>query len=516
MSTTSALTTTAGVAQRDRPAASAWFGFAVVTVAAVMDLLDTTITQTASPYIRRELGGSYSDLQWISAAYTLAMAALMLVGGRLGDIFGRRVVLLSSMGGFMVCSTLCALAPSASTLVAARALQGAVAAMMVPQCFGLIRELFGDEGQQQALSVFGPIMGLAAIVGPLAGGGLIALNLLGLTWRAIFLVNVPVGLVATVIGLRRLPKDRPSKAAARPDAVSALLAAAIGVLLVYPLIEGRAHGWPLWAFAMIAVGVALVGVFASRQSRLVRGGRAPLVEPTILTRRGYSSGLMVVLGFIGAMGGVLLCFNVMFQAGLGFSPLSSAVATVPIPVVAIAGSITSSVLLPQIGRATMQIGTTVMAVGALVVIVVLRADAGGVSAWDLTAPLALLGFGMGMVFVPMFDLILANVEPHELGSASGLLESTQQLAMSLGIAIVGSVLFDQAGSRHGAGVFVHATSDSLFVVVGLLAAAWLATWRVPKHARASHQEALDQKLAAIAPDLAIAPDRSSQTTAEAG
>jgi EmrB/QacA subfamily drug resistance transporter len=473
-------------ATHDRPAGrSVWVGFAVLTVAAVMDLLDSTITQTAAPYIRRELGGSYSDLQWISAAYTLAMAALMLVGGRLGDIFGRRQMLLCSMGGFVVCSTLCALAPGAGTLILARVLQGAVAAMMVPQCFGLIRELFGEERQQQALGVFGPIMGLASIAGPLAGGGLIALNLFGLNWRAIFLVNVPVGLIAIFVGLRYLPNDRPAVSAARPDAISALLAAAIGILLVYPLIEGRAHGWPLWSFAMLAAGLLLVCVFALRQRGMVRAGRAPLVEPTILTRRGYASGLMVVLGFIGAMGGVILAFNVMFQYGLGFSPLSSAVATVPIPIVAIAGSITSSILLPKIGRVTMQAGTATMAAGVVAVIVVLRADGGGVSAWDLTAPLAVVGYGMGMVFVPMFDVILANVEPHELGSASGLLESIQQLAISLGIAIVGSVLFDHLGTRHGAGSFVNSTADALIVVLALLAGAWLATWRVPKHARAA-------------------------------
>jgi MFS family permease len=217
MSTSSALPTSAG-AERGRPAGrSVWVGFTVLTVAAVMDLLDSTITQTAAPYIRRELGGSYSDLQWISAAYTLAMAALMLVGGRLGDIFGRRQVLLCAMGGFVVCSTLCALAPGAGTLILARVLQGSVAAMMVPQCFGLIRELFGDEGQQRAFGVFGPVMGLASIAGPLAGGGLIALNVFGLSWRAIFLVNVPVGLVAIAVGFRFLPNDRPTVRAARPD-----------------------------------------------------------------------------------------------------------------------------------------------------------------------------------------------------------------------------------------------------------------------------------------------------------
>src|SRR3984885_9000467 len=186
-----------------------WLGFVVVVVASVMDLLDSTIAQTAAPAIRHDLGGSYASLEWISAAYTLAMAVTLMLGSRLGDLFGRRRVLLLGIGGFVAASVLCSLAPSPAALIGGRALQGAVAAIMVPQGFGLIRELFGDEGQQKALGVFGPIMGLAAIAGPLVGGGLINLDVLGTGWRAIFLVNVPVGLLALAAGRRFLPHRPP-------------------------------------------------------------------------------------------------------------------------------------------------------------------------------------------------------------------------------------------------------------------------------------------------------------------
>jgi hypothetical protein len=198
------------------------------------------------------------------------------------------------------------------------------------------------------------------------------------------------------------------------------------------------------------------------------------------------AGLAVVVGFIGAMGGMMIALNVMFQVGLGFSPLACGVATVAIPVAAIGGSITSSVLLARIGRGTMQIGIAVMGIGLLLVDVVMRSAGGGLSAWDLAAPLALTGFGMGMVFVPMFDVILAGVAPHQVGSASGLLESVQQLAMSLGIAVVGTVLFDAAGAGHGAGAFVGAADHALLVAVGFLVAAGAAVLWLPKHARQSH------------------------------
>ncbi|MBV9818775.1 MAG: MFS transporter [Solirubrobacterales bacterium] len=472
---------------RERPTPrAAWLGFLVVLTAAVMDLLDSTIAQTAAPAIRRSLGGSYAELEWISAAYTLAMSVTLLLGSRLGDIVGRRRVLLAGITGFTGASVLCSLAPSPGALIAGRVLQGVVAAIMVPQGFGLIRELFGDDGQQKAFGVFGPVMGLAAIAGPLVGGGLINLDVLGAGWRAIFLVNVPLGLAAIVAGIRYLPRLEPVTPEARLDPTSIAMAMIGGVALVYPLIQGREHGWPAWSFVMLAVGVVILIAFAALQGRRSRGGRAPLVEPSILRRRPYVAGLAVVTGFIGAMGGMMIALNVTYQTGLGFTPWACGLATVAIPVAAIAGSITSSALLPKIGRRTMHIGIVVMAAGLATADVVLHAAGGGVSAWDLAAPLALTGLGMGMVFVPMFDVILAGVEPHQLGSASGLLESIQQLAMSIGIAAVGTVLFDRLGSGHGAAAFVDAAVHALPVAIALLGVAWVGVFWLPRHARGSH------------------------------
>jgi EmrB/QacA subfamily drug resistance transporter len=463
-----------------------WLGFLVVIASSVMDLLDSTIAQTAAPAIRKSLGGSYADLEWISAAYTLAMSVSLLLGSRLGDVYGRRRVLLVGMGGFVGASALCALAPSPAALVAARALQGALAALMVPQGFGLIREMFGDEGQQKAFAVFGPVMGLAAVAGPLVGGGLVDLDLLGSGWRAIFLVNVPLGLAAIAAGRRFLPRVAPATPGLRLDAPSVILAMAGGVSLVYPLIQGRQYGWPAWSFTLLAAGVVIIVAFAALQASRTRRGHAPLVEPSILRRRPYVAGLAVVVAFIGAMGGMMIALNVMYQTGLGFTPLSCGLATVAIPIAAIGGSITSSALLAKIGRHTMHIGVVTMAAGLIVVDLVLRSRSGGVTAWDLAAPLALTGFGMGMVFVPMFDVILAGVAPHELGSASGLLESVQQLAMSLGIAAVGTVLFDQLGHGHGPVAFVGAADHALIVAIAFLVAAAVAIFWLPKHARAAH------------------------------
>jgi MFS family permease len=346
---------------------------------------------------------------------------------------------------------------------------------MVPQGFGLIRELFGDAGQQKAFAVFGPVMGLAAVAGPVVGGGLVDVA----SWRAIFLVNVPLGALAIVGGRRFLPRTAAAAPGVRVDALSVLLAVGGGLALVYPLIEGREHGWPAWSFALLAAGLVAVIAFVARQRRVGK----PLVEPSILRRRPYVAGLAVVVGFIGAMGGMTLALNVMFQVGLGFSPLACGIATVAIPLAAIGGSITSSALLARIGRRTMHAGIATMAGGLVVVDLVLHSAGGGLSAWQLAAPLAVTGFGMGMVFVPMFDVILAGVRPHELGSASGLLESVQQLAMSLGIATVGTALFGHLAGRDAA-AFVGAASHALLLAIGLLTVAWGAVFALPRHAAA--------------------------------
>jgi len=240
MPTTSLTHPLAGAEARPTTRA-AWLGLTVVIAAAVMDLLNSTITQTAVPPIRRDLGGSYADLEWFTAAYTLAMSSTLLLGSRLGDTLGRRRVLLAGIGAFVVASILCALAPSATMLIAARSVQGAVAAIMVPQGFGLIREVFGDRHQQKAFAVFGPVMGLAAVTGPLLGGGLVSLNLLGSGWRAIFLVNVPLGLAAILAGRRLLPRTEAATRNARLDLPSVLLAMGGVVALVYPIIQGHAR-----------------------------------------------------------------------------------------------------------------------------------------------------------------------------------------------------------------------------------------------------------------------------------
>jgi len=357
-----------------------WLAFGTVITAAVMDLLDSTIAQVAAPTIRRELGGSYAVIEWVTAAYALAMAVGLLTGGRLGDTFGRRRVLLTGMAGFVVASAACAAAGSASELIAARAAQGLMAAIMLPQVFGLIRDLFQAHEMGKAFGVYGSAMGLSAMLGPIASGGLISANLFGAGWRMIFLVNVPVGLVALVLGARLLPAGSGGAGSGgsaglwrgRLDLPGAALAGAAMFLLVFPLAQGHSLGWPGWLFGMLAGSVLVLAGFAGYQVRRKRAGGVPLVEPSIFRHRAYSAGIVFSIVFVGSLGGIVMIFNVFLQNGLGFTPWHSALTTAPWAAGAFVGSAVGGIAMTKLGRRVLHAGLVVEAAGLLAIGGVLR------------------------------------------------------------------------------------------------------------------------------------------------
>jgi EmrB/QacA subfamily drug resistance transporter len=459
-----------------------WLAFAAAVAAAVMDLLDSTIAQVAAPAIRRDLGGSYAVIEWITAAYTLAMAVGLLTGGRLGDVFGRKRVLLIGMGAFVVTSAACAAAVTPRELIAARAVQGFAGAVMLPQVFGLIRDLFAPEEMGKAFGVYGPLMGLSAMLGPVLSGGLIGADLLGTGWRMIFLVNLPVGLCAMVVGSRLLPSVAPESRGSRLDLTGMGLAGAGMFLLVFPLVQGHELGWPLWIVGMLVASVPVMIGFAVYQLRRKRSGATPLVEPSIFTHGAYSSGVLFSLVFVGSMGGIILIFNVFLQAGLGFSAWHSAVTTAPWAAGAFVGSAVGGITMAKLGRRVLHAGLVVEAIGLLGLYAVIRGTGAQVGSLDLLAPMIVGGIGMGMVFVPLFDIVMAGVEPHEMGSASGVLQAVNGLGMSVGIAGIGAIFFGLLGAG-GVHNFVHAGQWTALVTVGLLTAAFVIAFWLPRRAR---------------------------------
>ena len=468
--------------------------FGVVITAAVMDLLDSTITQVAAPTIRRELGGSYAVIEWVTAAYALAMAVGLLTGGRLGDIFGRRRMLLTGMAGFVAASAACAAAGTAGELIAARAAAGLLGAIMLPQVFGLIRDLFAAHEMGKAFGVYGPVMGLSAMLGPIASGGLISANLFGSGWRMIFAVNVPVGLAALALGARLLPAGAGAGAGSgtgsggarrgRLDLPGAVLAGAAMFLLVFPLAQGHSLGWPAWLYGMLAASVLMLASFGWYQVRRQRAGRDPLVEPSLFRHGPYRAGIVFSIVFTGSLGGIVMIFNVFLQNGLGFSPWHSAITTAPWAAGAFIGSAAGGIAMGRFGRRVLHAGLVVEAAGLLAIYAVLRTAGGGVSTVDLLVPMVVGGIGMGMVFVPLFDIVMAGVRPHEMGSASGVLQTVNSLGMSLGIAGIGAIFFALAGGRGGhVPVYLGAAEWTALATAGLLACSFVVAFGLPRRAR---------------------------------
>ncbi|HEY1624902.1 MAG TPA: MFS transporter [Streptosporangiaceae bacterium] len=453
-----------------------WLAFGTVITAAVMDLLDSTIAQVAAPTIRRSLGGSYAVIEWVTASYTLAMAVGLLTGGRLGDLYGRRRVLLAGLAGFVVASAACAAAGSAAELIAARAAQGLLGSIMLPQVFGLIRDLFEEHEMGKAFGVYGPVMGLSAMIGPIAAGGLISLDVFGAGWRMIFLVNVPVGLAALAVGARILPAGAPAGSSAAPvgggrrlDLFGALLAGVAMFLLVYPLAQGHDLGWPGWLFGMLAASVLALGGFGWYQGRK----RSPLIELSVFAHRSYTMGIVFSIVFVASLGGIVMIFNVFLQNGLGYTPWHSAVTTAPWAAGAFIGSAAGGITMARLGRRVLHAGLIVEAAGLAGIYLVIHQSVGTL---DLLAPMIIGGIGMGMVFVPLFDIVMAGVRPQEMGSASGILQTVNALGVSLGVAGIGAIFF----AIHGS---VPAARWTALATIGLLAVAFAVGFGLPRKAR---------------------------------
>jgi EmrB/QacA subfamily drug resistance transporter len=460
---------------RTEPYRLRWVVAAVVLAANVMDLLDATIVNVAGPSIHRDLGGGASTLQWLSAAYTLAFAVLLIAGARLGDIFGRRRLFLIGSAGFTLFSAASAAAPTIGGLIAFRVLQGSFGALMIPQGFGLMKQVFDDEAEMdKALGLFGPATGVPMLAAPIVAGALIDANLWGIGWRLVFLINVPIGALALALAIRSLPRG-----ATHPDVKLDIggvwLVGLALVAIIYPLIQGRSEGWPAWSFAMLAAGAVLLVTFLLYERRRDSN---PLIEPTLLTNRNYLSGTAVTLALFGAFGGLLLCISLYGQLGEGWSPIHAGLTLTPMVVGMILGMIGSLAAVSRLGRHLLHIGILLIAVGAAGLALTLT-GARTASSWDLVPSLLFIGAGVGASIGQLFRFILTSVSMDEVGSASGVLEAVQQLSTALGVAVLGTIFF----SAFDHNLPPDALQITAWACLAPLAAAFLLVFRLPMHAR---------------------------------
>jgi EmrB/QacA subfamily drug resistance transporter len=462
-----------------------WPALFVILGAEVMDLLDALITSIAGPTIVRDLGGGETLIQWLAAGYTIAMASGLLLGGRLGDVYGRRRMFMVGMAGFTLMSLACALAMSPEMLIGFRVLQGLIGAVMLPQGLGLIKEMFPPDQIAAAFGAFGPLMGLSAVGGPILAGFLVDADLFGWGWRTIFAVNIPIGLAALVVGPRVLPASRPQPSM-RIDLTSAVIASGAMVLLIFPLIQGRELGWPWWTLAMVAAGLATFGLFAVAERRRDREGRPTLVAPTLFAKRAFTGGLLTGMALFGSLMGMSIVFTLFVQYGLGYSPLRAGLAGVAQALGMVVGFVASQPLNQRFGRTLMQGGLVVTLAGFVAFVATLALAGDGVGILAMSPSLALLGVGLGLTMAPFFDLVLAGVDDAESGSASGALTSVQQLGGAFGIAVLGTTFFHVLGSTDATtrvGAFRDAATTAMWLAAGLSVVAFALTFLLPLRAR---------------------------------
>ena len=465
-----------------RPSKLQWFILLTILGADVMDLLDSTIVNVAAPSIARDLHASGSQLQWVIAGYTLAMAAALITGGRLGDLYGRRRMFLVGIGAFTLFSALSSAAADPQLLIAARALQGLAAAVMLPQGLAIIRSVFPADQAGAAMGIFGPVMGLAATLGPIVGGALVQADLFGSQWRSVFWVNVPLGLVAFVCAWRVVPRDKAhGPDAPTLDVVGMLLSGLAMLLLVYPLIQGRDRGWPAYMFVMMAASAPAFAAFGFQQRARQRRGRTPLVTPSLFGKRAFSGGLVFAVFFFAGMGALFLVLMLHIQLALGYSSLHAGLTGVPFSLGAAVGAgLGGGLLAPRYGRAVLHAGVVLMAAGLGWVAWTVHAAGGSLSSWDLAPSYGFCGLGMGLLIASYFTAVISAVDDEETGTAGGVLNAVQQLANSLGVALFGTLYFDSLQAGHTS---VSATSSTLlYAGIATLLCIPLG-FLLPKHVR---------------------------------
>jgi MFS family permease len=444
-------------------------GIAVLIVCVFMPQVDYFIVNVALPTIDRSLHASSGALELVVAGYGTAYAALLVVGGRLGDMVGRRRVLSIGLAGFTVASLGCGVAPSVWVLLLGRLVQGASAAMIVPQVLATFHATLHGTRLHRAQSLYGAAAGLAIAVGQLAGGLLVTVNIDGTTWRPIFLVNVPIGLATLIAAQRFVPATR-SQHPATVDPAGTLLFSTTLVTLLVPLAEGQPNGWPSWTWVVLACApvVAYLTIFVER--RFENRGGVPLLPPSLLRVPSMRRGLVLQFLFMLSYGAFMFVFALTVQDGLHASPLRGGLAIVPMAVAFFIGSLFTPRVMRRLGpRKTVAVGATVDGIGLAGLILIVHDGWPHVALLTIAPALAIAGVGQALVFGSLFRVVLADVPQHHAGVGGGVLVTIQQSGLSLGVATLGTLYLGL--KTHGIPQAFTAATAAQIAIMAVLAIA---------------------------------------------
>lgn len=435
-----ATTTSSTATPAAAPVAGRWLMLGILLSAVFMQLLDTTITMVAIPSIQEDLDASFADVQLVAALYSLAFACVLITGGRLGDIFGRKKLFLIGMVGFTAASVLCGAAPTIDVLVVSRVAQGLFSGLMFPQVLSIIQVTFAGRERTKALSIYGASVGLALVLGPVLGGWLIDLDIAGSDWRSIFYVNLPIGVLALALGAVRL-RESTADDAPGLDMVGTVLVSTGLFVLILPLIVGREQDWPAWTVAMLVAGPVVLALFALQQRRLTHGsGGAPLIRTTLFGDRAFSIGLVMVLVFFAGIPSFFFTLFLTLQTGFAYRPVAAGAVTLAFAVMIAVGSARSGAVVRRLNTLTLAVATAVLTLGMGGVLLSLHWVGTDLRGWQLMPALVIAGAGAGLFLAPCIGIILAGIKSRDAGSASGVLSTAQQVGASVGIAVIG-ILF---------------------------------------------------------------------------
>jgi EmrB/QacA subfamily drug resistance transporter len=458
-----------------------WLTLLLLLSGTFMVVLDFFIVNVALPSIQGDLRSTDSALQLVVAGYGLANAAGLVTGGRLGDLFGRRRMFMLGLLLFTLASAACGLAPNASVLIAARVLQGLAGALLQPQVLAMLGLIFVGESRAKAFGAYGLALGLGAALGQLVGGALIHADLAQMGWRSCFLINVPIGLAGLVFGLRFIPPFAP-EARSRLDVPGALWVALALAAVLWPLIEGRQQGWPLWSVLTLLAAPPLLAALARYQRRLEARGGQPLIAPQLFRLPAFVTGLGVTLAFYAGNASFYFVLALYLQQTRRLEALASGLVFTVLAVGFVATSMAAKALAARLGAQAIAVGALLLAAGhALMIAVVLLRPGDGAVGWLLPV-LFLQGAGIGMVMAPLVSVVLAGVPAAHAGVAAGVAATVQQVGNSFGVALIGILFY--AGWAQPQTAFV-ASLAYLVLLALVVAALFQRLVRAPQPAVAS-------------------------------
>ncbi|MCC8381880.1 MFS transporter [Xenorhabdus sp. PB30.3] len=463
--------------KRDSPP-QRWIMFAILLVGAFLPPLDFFIVNVALPDIRDELGISPAGQQLIISTYATMYAVMLITGGRLGDIYGRNRIFFIGLTGFALASTLCGLATSPWVLIIGRALQGLTAAIMAPQALASIQAIFPDAEKPRALGIYGAIFGLASVIGQVFGGMLISLNIFGLGWRLIFLVNIPIIILVLIFGLPLLQETRIQRSR-RLDFTGVLLSVLTLGCVVIPLIEGREAGWPLWAWISLALSPVLAVVFWRYETRLAANGGEPLINPSAFQTPGLRTGLVVALLFY-SIAAFFLLLSIYLQGALDETPLTAGLVFLPFGLGFLLGPLSTPIAGRWLGRFVNSAGMTLEAAGFIALIILISGTLPDhpPSGVLLALILFLIGYGQGLALPTLVKMIISRVDAGYSGMISGIINSTLQISAALSVAIIGGIFFSVLGSRHDVSAISSAFIAAMLCIAILLILGAILSFRI--------------------------------------